>query len=54
MPDAPHDPDKKAIDALIDQNLRLIYEDLLEEGLPDQIKDLLAVLKAQDAHKGSD
>lgn len=36
------------IAALIDQNLRRVYSDLVQEDLPDRFKDLLAVLKAQD------
>ena len=42
------------IAALIDQNLRLVYSDLVQEDLPDRFKDLLAVLKAQDAEAGKD
>ena len=40
-------PDRIA--AAIDRNLRLVYADLAKEDLPDRFKDLLAVLKAQDA-----
>ena len=43
----PEDPDRIA--AVIDRNLRLVYADLAREDLPDRFKDLLAVLKAQDA-----
>ncbi|SFI47995.1 hypothetical protein SAMN04488095_0994 [Jannaschia pohangensis] len=39
--------------AMIDQNLKLVYSDLVREELPDRFKDLLAVLKAQDADKGA-
>ncbi len=37
------------IAAVIDRNLRLVYADLAREDLPDRCKDLLAVLKAQEA-----
>lgn len=37
--------------AVIDRNLRLVYADLAKEDLPDRFKDLLAVLKAQDAER---
>ncbi|WP_297340476.1 NepR family anti-sigma factor [Pseudophaeobacter sp.] len=45
---------KKAKDAerianLIDDNLKLVYSDLVQDELPDRFKDLLDVLKAQDA-----
>lgn len=39
------------IAALIDQNLKRVYSDLVQEELPDRFKDLLAVLKAQDAEQ---
>lgn len=39
------------IAALIDQNLKRVYSDLVQEELPDRFKDLLAVLKAQDSEK---
>lgn len=43
------DKDQARIDAIIDQNLRLVYSDLAAEQLPDRFKDLLAILKAQEA-----
>ncbi|UYV38256.1 NepR family anti-sigma factor [Rhodobacteraceae bacterium D3-12] len=46
-----NDPDRIA--ELIDENLKLVYSDLVQEELPDRFKDLLAVLKAQDAEKDS-
>lgn len=44
------DKNKEAerIEAIINQNLKLVYSDLVQEELPDRFKDLLAVLKAQD------
>ena len=39
------------INALIDDNLKRVYSDLAKEDLPDRFKDLLAVLKAQEAEK---
>ncbi|MGC1260272.1 MAG: NepR family anti-sigma factor [Jannaschia helgolandensis] len=39
------------IAALIDHNLKRVYSDLVQEELPDRFKDLLAVLKAQDAEQ---
>ncbi|MEL6360987.1 MAG: NepR family anti-sigma factor [Pseudomonadota bacterium] len=46
-------PDKDAdrIAQLIDENLKQVYSDLVQDELPDRFKDLLAVLKAQDAEK---
>lgn len=43
------DKEKERVATLIDQNLKTIYSDLVQEELPDRFKDLLAVLKAQDA-----
>ncbi|WP_157888247.1 NepR family anti-sigma factor [Neptunicoccus sediminis] len=45
------DKEKERVATLIDQNLKTIYSDLVQEELPDRFKDLLAVLKAQDAGK---
>lgn len=39
------------ISQMIDNNLKLVYSDLVQDELPDRFKDLLAVLKAQDADK---
>jgi hypothetical protein len=43
--------DRERIEKIIDENLKLVYADLAEDELPDRFKDLLAVLKAQDAAK---
>ncbi|MEE4189677.1 MAG: NepR family anti-sigma factor [Roseobacter sp.] len=45
------DKDADRIAQLIDDNLKLVYSDLVQDELPDRFKDLLAVLKAQDAEK---
>lgn len=45
------DKDAARIDAIIDRNLKLVYSDLVQDELPDRFKDLLAVLKAQDAEE---
>ncbi|GGG77999.1 hypothetical protein GCM10011415_28680 [Salipiger pallidus] len=40
---------KKQKDAeTIDQNLRRVYEDMLDEQVPDRFLDLIAQLRAQD------
>ncbi|MBJ6373065.1 NepR family anti-sigma factor [Sedimentitalea arenosa] len=39
---------------IIDENLKLVYSDLVQEDLPDRFKDLLALLKAQDAETSHD
>lgn len=41
--------DAERIADLIDENLKMVYSDLVQDELPDRFKDLLAVLKAQDA-----
>ena len=44
--------DKDArIEALIHNNLKLCYPELADEPLPDRFKDLLDVLKAQEAER---
>lgn len=44
-----HDENSKAaIEELINENLKRVYSDLVQEELPDKIKDLLDLLKAQD------
>ena len=40
-------------DRAIDENLRKVYEQTLDEGIPDRFKDLLSQLKQQDAQQGS-
>ncbi|MCK0167193.1 hypothetical protein MWU52_06495 [Jannaschia sp. S6380] len=50
----PEQDDADRVSKLIDQNLKLVYSDLVQEELPDRFKDLLAVLKAQDAEESDD
>lgn len=38
---------------VIDENLKRVFEETLEEGVPDRFKDLLDQLKQQDADLGS-
>jgi Anti-sigma factor NepR len=35
-------------DAFIDQNLKKVFSELETDDMPDQITDLLSVLRAQD------
>ncbi|MEM9577905.1 MAG: NepR family anti-sigma factor [Pseudomonadota bacterium] len=39
---------------IIDENLRRVYDEALEEGVPDRFRVLLDALKQQDQAKGSD
>lgn len=39
---------KKRRDAFIDQNLKKVFSELETDAMPDQITDLLSVLRAQD------
>lgn len=41
-------PKKERIDAYIDQNLKQVFSELEKDEMPDQIIDLLSVLRAQD------
>ncbi|WP_299960669.1 NepR family anti-sigma factor [uncultured Roseobacter sp.] len=40
-------------ESVIDENLKRVYEEALEEGVPARFKDLLDALKQQDQSKGS-
>ncbi|WP_342076977.1 NepR family anti-sigma factor [Yoonia sp. SS1-5] len=42
------DPKKAKIAEYIDENLKQVFSDLEKDEMPDQIVDLLAVLRAQD------
>ncbi|WP_299286060.1 NepR family anti-sigma factor [uncultured Tateyamaria sp.] len=42
------DPKNAQIDAYIDQNLKKVFAELQTGDLPDEITDLLSVLRAQD------
>lgn len=39
----------KTPQSVIDQNLRKVYQDTLDEGIPDRFKDLLDQLKQQES-----
>lgn len=40
-------------ESVIDDNLKRVYDETLQEGVPDRFRELLAALKAQDEQKGS-
>lgn len=42
------DPKSDEIASLINHNLKQVFADLEEDGMPGQIVDLLSVLRAQD------
>ncbi|WP_299025940.1 NepR family anti-sigma factor [uncultured Sulfitobacter sp.] len=44
---------KKSHEGVIDENLRRVYEEAIEEGVPDRFKSLLEQLKQQDSEKDS-
>jgi hypothetical protein len=57
MSEQDQDPRQGDVNALIDQNLKIMYQDLINESLPDRFRDLLAVIKAEDqlkSQKGDD
>lgn len=37
----------------IDENLKRVFEETLDEGIPDRFKNLLSQLKQQDQDQGS-
>lgn len=40
-------------DKVIDENLKRVYEEAMQEGVPDRFRELLDALKEQDQQKGS-
>lgn len=40
-------------EAIIDENLKRVFDETLDEGIPDRFKDLLSQLKQQDAKRGA-
>ncbi|MEH6830458.1 NepR family anti-sigma factor [Sulfitobacter sp.] len=42
----------KSHEGVIDENLRRVYEEALDEGIPDRFKSLLEQLKEQDRGQG--
>lgn len=40
-------------DKVIDENLKRVYEEAMQEGVPDRFRELLDALKQQDEQKGS-
>lgn len=43
-----HDDRKTRLEQQIDENLRRVYREQLEEGIPERFQDLLRQLKEQD------
>ncbi len=48
-----HERRKTAESEVIDENLRRVYEDMLEDKVPDRFLDLIAQLRSQDGDSGS-
>ncbi|MFN3825017.1 MAG: NepR family anti-sigma factor [Pseudorhodobacter sp.] len=44
----PHNQQKPKLKSEIDANLKRVYDSVLQEDLPDQLKELLERLRAQD------
>ncbi|MFD2741522.1 NepR family anti-sigma factor [Sulfitobacter aestuarii] len=44
--------DRDERERVIDDNLKRVYEETLEEGIPDRFKELLNQLKQQEADRG--
>jgi hypothetical protein len=47
------DDNRQRFEAMIDDNLKRLYSDLVQEELPDRFKDLLSQLKDQDTSASS-
>ncbi len=48
-----HDSENDNVRRQIDENLRRVYQEKVEEQLPDRFKDLLEKLKAQEKNGGA-
>ena len=48
------DKNGKTRDSVIDENLKRVFNETLEEGIPDRFKELLDQLKQQDADQGTE
>lgn len=48
-----HDGKNLKRDAAIDETLKRVYEETLQEGVPDRFRELLDALKQQDQERGS-
>lgn len=46
--------EKAKSSAVIDENLKRVYDEMLDEKVPDRFIDLLAQLKAQDKPDSSE
>ncbi len=40
--------DRPAVDDMVDQNVRLLFDGLIAEGLPDRFKELLELIRTED------
>lgn len=47
------DSKKQRISKYIDENLKQVFSDLVDDDMPDQIVDLLSVLRAQDQERNT-
>lgn len=45
-------PKGRIRDSVIDENLQRVFNETLEEGIPDRFKELLSQLKEADAKNG--
>jgi len=43
----------KQREEVIDENLRRVYQEAMDEGVPDRFKSLLDQLKQQDSDEGN-
>ena len=43
----------RAPNSVIDQNLRKVYEETLDEGVPDRFKNLLEQLREQERNEST-
>lgn len=45
-------PNKNDREKAIDENLKKVFDQTLDEGIPDRFKDLLSQLRQQDTNQG--
>lgn len=49
----PNQGQNRTHESVIDENLRRVYEEALDEGIPDRFQSLLEQLKEQERDQGA-
>lgn len=52
MPQDDHSQNDPDVDAKIDRNIRLLYSELIEEGIPNHFQSLIDLIRDEDRKHG--